>query len=67
MCKPKLSSEALIVSNGWHILLSGNAIHNNSFSFGQAQAPKQYGTYFFIKFTIVRKILSIQTIQIDVV
>jgi hypothetical protein len=45
MCQPRMSSEALIVSNGWHMLLSGDIIHNHCFSFGQAQAPKQYGTF----------------------
>lgn len=40
MCEPRLSSEALIVSNGWHLLLTGEAIHNHAFSFGQTLAPK---------------------------
>lgn len=45
MSRPKLSSEGLIVSNGWHVLLSGDVIHNNSFSFCQSQAPSNFGKH----------------------
>lgn len=48
MCRPRLSSEALIISNGWHLLLSENVIHNHIFSFCQSQAPKNQGIYKFI-------------------
>ena len=40
MCRPKLSSEAFIVSNGWHLLLGGDVVHNHCFSFGQSSAPR---------------------------
>jgi hypothetical protein len=43
MCKPKLSSEGLIISGGWHILLAQNAIDNNTFSFNHDIGPKNQG------------------------
>jgi hypothetical protein len=43
MCKPKLSSEGLIISDGWHILLAQNAIGNNTFSFNHDVGPKNRG------------------------
>lgn len=40
MCRPKISSEGLILANAWHPLLSGEVIRNHAFSFPQSQAPR---------------------------
>lgn len=39
MCKPRTSSEGLIISGGWHLLLAQDAIDNNAFSFNHDIGP----------------------------
>lgn len=39
MSRPKYSSEGLIISGGWHLLLGQDAIDNNSFSFNHSKGP----------------------------
>ena len=38
MCRPRFSSEALIIVGGWHPLLD-DPVHNHSFCFPQEQGP----------------------------
>lgn len=43
--KPVISDDALIIKNGWHVLLSGEATSNNTFSYPFSESDKQKSSF----------------------
>ena len=52
MTLPKLSSEELIIVNGWNLLLGQAAVENNSFSFYHEKGPKNRGISLLLIFLV---------------